>query len=48
MARVLRAKSKDFDGFGVKRILPNRNRRMVRPFIFFDHMGPTAFSQAEH
>lgn len=27
-------------GFTVGRVLPYRKRRMVGPFIFFDHMGP--------
>lgn len=27
-------------GFEVGRVLPYRKRRMVGPFIFFDHMGP--------
>ncbi len=27
-------------GFKVARLLPYRRRRMVGPFIFFDHMGP--------
>jgi redox-sensitive bicupin YhaK (pirin superfamily) len=29
------------DGFQVRRALPNRQRRMVGPFVFFDQMGPT-------
>lgn len=32
------------DGFNVRRALPSAQRRMVGPFIFFDQMGPTAFS----
>jgi len=32
------------DGFSVRRALPSPNRRMVGPFIFFDQMGPAAFS----
>lgn len=31
-------------GLSVKRILPFRNRRMVGPFIFLDHAGPTTLS----
>lgn len=30
-------------GFKVRRSLPSRHRRMVGPFIFFDHMGPVEF-----
>src|SRR6202034_3623750 len=29
------------DGFHVRRALPNSQRRMVGPFVFFDQMGPT-------
>jgi hypothetical protein len=36
------ARSRDLgDGFTVRRLLPSLARRMVGPFIFFDHMGPT-------
>ena len=28
------------DGFAVRRVLPSAKRRMVGPFIFFDHFGP--------
>jgi hypothetical protein len=27
-------------GFAVRRVLPSAKRRMVGPFIFFDHFGP--------
>lgn len=27
-------------GFEVGRVLPSRSRRMVGPYVFFDHMGP--------
>jgi redox-sensitive bicupin YhaK (pirin superfamily) len=30
-------------GFVVRRLLPYRKKRMVGPFIFFDHMGPAEF-----
>jgi redox-sensitive bicupin YhaK (pirin superfamily) len=30
-------------GFTVKRVLPYAHRRMVGPFIFWDHMGPHLF-----
>ena len=33
----------DLGGFEVRRILPSRDRRMVGPFVFFDHMGPAVF-----
>lgn len=38
---MISAKSKDLGGgFIVRRALPNIKKRMVGPFIFFDHMGP--------
>lgn len=40
---VLTARSGEIAaGFAVRRLLPSRARRMVGPFIFFDHMGPVA------
>jgi len=33
----------ELDGPTVGRVLPYVRRRMVGPFIFFDHMGPAAF-----
>ena len=33
----------DLGGFEVRRVLPSRDRRMVGPFVFFDHMGPAEF-----
>ncbi len=35
------------DGFSVRRALPSAHRRMVGPFIFFDQMGPAAFTGGE-
>jgi len=29
--------------FDVRRVLPSAQRRMVGPFVFLDHMGPTVF-----
>lgn len=37
---VINARRKDLGGFEVGRILPWTKRRMIGPFIFFDHMGP--------
>src|SRR5262245_2593670 len=38
---LIEARVKDLgDGFQVRRLLPAAERRMVGPFIFFDHMGP--------
>jgi redox-sensitive bicupin YhaK (pirin superfamily) len=37
---VIEARRRDLGGFEVGRVLPFAKRRMVGPFIFFDHMGP--------
>jgi redox-sensitive bicupin YhaK (pirin superfamily) len=36
-------RSVDLGSFSVRRALPHSKRRMVGPFIFFDHMGPAEF-----
>jgi len=39
---VIQPHSRDLgDGFEVHRMLPVTERRMVGPFVFFDHFGPT-------
>jgi len=40
---MITPKQKDLGEFSVRRVLPSADRRMVGPFIFFDHMGPTVF-----
>ena len=40
---VIDQRRKDLGGFEVGRVLPYAPRRMVGPFIFFDHMGPAEF-----
>jgi len=40
---VIQPREKDLGGFSVRRVLPNSRRRMVGPWIFFDHMGPAEF-----
>jgi redox-sensitive bicupin YhaK (pirin superfamily) len=41
---VIDQRRKDLGGFEVGRVLPFAKRRMVGPFIFFDHMGPVEFA----
>jgi redox-sensitive bicupin YhaK (pirin superfamily) len=41
--RVIVPRTSDLGGFTVRRALPSAQRRMVGPFIFFDHMGPAEF-----
>jgi redox-sensitive bicupin YhaK (pirin superfamily) len=38
--QVLSARRRDLGGFEVGRVLPAGQRRMVGPFVFFDHIGP--------
>ena len=40
---VIDQRRKDLGGFEVGRVLPWAKRRMVGPFVFFDHMGPADF-----
>jgi hypothetical protein len=40
---VIEHRRRDLGGFEVGRLLPYARRRMVGPFIFFDHMGPVEF-----
>jgi redox-sensitive bicupin YhaK (pirin superfamily) len=40
---VIEQRRRDLGGFEVGRVLPSAQRRMVGPFVFFDHMGPTLF-----
>lgn len=40
---VVVARSRDLGGFAVRRSLPAARRRLVGPFIFFDHLGPMTF-----
>jgi redox-sensitive bicupin YhaK (pirin superfamily) len=40
---VIDQRRRDLGGFEVGRILPAVQRRMVGPFVFFDHMGPVSF-----
>jgi redox-sensitive bicupin YhaK (pirin superfamily) len=37
---VIEGRSRDLGGFSVQRVLPASQRRMLGPFIFFDHFGP--------
>jgi redox-sensitive bicupin YhaK (pirin superfamily) len=37
---VIPQRRRSLGGFEVGRVLPFAQRRMVGPFVFFDHMGP--------
>jgi redox-sensitive bicupin YhaK (pirin superfamily) len=43
--QIIKPREKDLgDGFVVRRILPFHNRKMVGPFLFFDHFGPVDYA----
>ncbi|MBV6424483.1 MAG: hypothetical protein NAOJABEB_02294 [Steroidobacteraceae bacterium] len=42
--QIIDARQRDLGGFTVRRVLPAPGRRMVGPFIFFDHLGPTSLA----
>ncbi|EDX84268.1 conserved hypothetical protein [Synechococcus sp. PCC 7335] len=43
LEQILIPEKHDLGGFSVQRSLPHRDRQMVGPFIFFDHLGPAVF-----
>jgi redox-sensitive bicupin YhaK (pirin superfamily) len=47
IVQVIQARERDLGGFVVRRVLPFESRKMVGPFIFFDHMGPTKFANGQ-
>ena len=47
IATIIDARPRAIDGFPVRRLLPSVARRLVGPFIFFDHMGPAALAPGE-
>jgi redox-sensitive bicupin YhaK (pirin superfamily) len=44
---LISPRSRDLGGFSVRRVLPVAARRMVGPFIFYDHIGPAAMPVGE-
>src|SRR3970040_858071 len=44
---IIEARKRDLGGFSVGRLLPSARRKLVGPFIFFDHMGPVAFGPGQ-
>jgi redox-sensitive bicupin YhaK (pirin superfamily) len=40
---LIEARVRSLGEFDVRRVLPAAQRRMVGPFVFFDHMGPADF-----
>jgi len=44
---IIVPRSVDLGGFSVRRALPHAQRRMVGPFIFFDHFGPAVLRERQ-
>ena len=44
---LIRPGKKSLGGFSVRRCLPHPQRRLVGPWIFFDHAGPAEFAPGE-
>jgi redox-sensitive bicupin YhaK (pirin superfamily) len=44
---LIDARPRDLGGFSVRRVLPSPARRLVGPFIFYDHMGPAELPVGE-
>ena len=44
---VIEPHEKDLGGFMVRRCLPSPAKKMIGPFIFFDHAGPATFPAGE-
>ncbi|GJL97577.1 MAG: hypothetical protein DHS20C06_13940 [Hyphobacterium sp.] len=40
---TISGRPKDLGGFSVRRLIPVAKKRLIGPFIFFDHMGPAVF-----
>ncbi|GAA0873183.1 pirin family protein [Gangjinia marincola] len=45
---IIEERSRDIGDFLVGRLLPFRKKRMVGPFIFIDHMGPTELGNGNY
>lgn len=45
---IIEERSRDIGDFLVGRLIPFRKKRMIGPFIFIDHMGPTALGPTKY
>lgn len=45
---IIEERSRDIGDFLVGRLIPFRKKRMVGPFIFIDHMGPTGIGNGKY
>jgi redox-sensitive bicupin YhaK (pirin superfamily) len=44
---LIEGRPRDLGGFEVARLLPSAARRLVGPFLFFDHFGPADFAPGQ-
>lgn len=45
---IIEERSRDIGDFLVGRLIPFRKKRMIGPFIFIDHMGPTTLGPSKY
>ncbi|GGX03176.1 pirin family protein [Aquimarina muelleri] len=45
---IIKERSRDIGDFLVGRLIPFRKKRMVGPFVFIDHMGPTTVKKGHY
>eukprot|EP01035_Chromulina_nebulosa_P058647 gene58647-80313_t len=45
---IIEERPADIGNFLVGRLLPFREKRMVGPFVFIDHMGPVCMSEHDN
>jgi hypothetical protein len=45
---IIEERSRDIGEFLVGRLIPFRKKRMIGPFIFIDHMGPTTLGPTNY
>src|SRR5690554_1953080 len=47
IVQLLQPRNRGLGGFSVRRVLPVVGRKMIGPWIFFDHMGPAHFAAGD-
>ncbi len=48
LGMIIEERSRDIGDFLVGRLIPFRKKRMIGPFIFIDHMGPTTLGPTKY
>lgn len=48
LGMIIEERSRDIGDFLVGRLIPFRKKRMIGPFIFIDHMGPTTLGPSKY